>query len=366
MKEIRYFAGGNTAKGFVHYFESNFQNLDRLFILKGGPGTGKSTLMKSIGTEWKNKGYAIEWVHCSSDAESLDAVIIPRLNAGIVDGTNPHVIEPQYPGIVEDYVNVGNAWDRKTLLIHKDEIISLTKRVKQGFQLAYDSFHEALEEHHELEQVYHRHMDFENLNQYTEKIIQKLLPADSKSGKGNVKHRFSGAATPDGHVDFVNSITEHVKYRYFIKGKPGTGKSTILKKVARAAESKGYDMEIYHCGFDPDSLDMVIVREADFAIFDSTPPHEYFPVKENDILINLDDFLAADSLKKYGKEIEIQSEKYTFWMKKGIAYLSDTKKLRDQLEGYYVQAMDFTKTEEIKKQIICELEKMKTEKNRDN
>ena len=34
-----------------------------------------------------------------------------------------------------------------------------------------------------------------------------------------------------------------------------------------------FDVEIYHCGFDPHSLDMVIVREVGIAIFDSTSPH---------------------------------------------------------------------------------------------
>ena len=96
MKELHYYAGGNTAKGFVHFFESNFQELERLFILKGGPGTGKSSLIKSIGHEWKLLGYDLEWIHCSSDVGSMDAVIIPKLKAGIVDGTNPHVIEPVF------------------------------------------------------------------------------------------------------------------------------------------------------------------------------------------------------------------------------------------------------------------------------
>ena len=40
----------------------------------------------------------------------------------------------------------------------------------------------------------------------------------------------------------------------------------MLKKLAKVAEEKGFDVEVYHCGFDPNSLDMVIVRELGFAI----------------------------------------------------------------------------------------------------
>ena len=48
-KIIRYFAGGNTARGFCSLFDSSLEGLNRIFILKGGPGTGKSSLMKDVG-----------------------------------------------------------------------------------------------------------------------------------------------------------------------------------------------------------------------------------------------------------------------------------------------------------------------------
>ena len=44
-----------------------------------------------------------------------------------------------------------------------------------------------------------------------------------------MKHRFLGAATPKGAVDFVPNLTEGLPHRYFIKGPPGPGKSTMLK-----------------------------------------------------------------------------------------------------------------------------------------
>ena len=56
-KQKHYFACGNTAKGFQNFFESNLDDLQKVYILKGGPGTGKSTLMKKIGKKYLKKGY---------------------------------------------------------------------------------------------------------------------------------------------------------------------------------------------------------------------------------------------------------------------------------------------------------------------
>ncbi|WP_425446644.1 ATPase [Dethiothermospora halolimnae] len=88
----RVFPGGNTSKGFYSYYDNIIEkDANRIFILKGGPGTGKSSLMKSIGKEMLNKGYDIEYHHCSSDNGSIDGVVVPKLKVAMIDGTAPHV-----------------------------------------------------------------------------------------------------------------------------------------------------------------------------------------------------------------------------------------------------------------------------------
>jgi hypothetical protein len=148
-----YFAGGNTARGFHSLYESNLQGLERLFILKGGPGTGKSSLMKKIGKQWVERGFDIEFLHCSSDNDSIDGVLIPALKVGIVDGTAPHIIEPKAPGAVEEYINLGTAWDTKSLKHQKNRIQNLTIQITRAFQNAYATFKEALDIHDDLEKI---------------------------------------------------------------------------------------------------------------------------------------------------------------------------------------------------------------------
>lgn len=355
-KIINYYAGGNTARGFYSLYESSLQDLNKLFILKGGPGTGKSTLMKQIGTDFHEKGYDVEYLHCSSDNHSIDGVKIPALKAGIVDGTAPHVIEPKAPGAIEEYVNLGEAWDSTKLAVQKETILQITNKVSDSFQTAYKLFAEALRVHDEWEKIYIENMDFPKANELTKQLIEQLFGDKTGSNKSVVRHRFLGAATPKGAVDFVQNLTEETPNRYFIKGRPGSGKSTLLKKLVSHAENNGFDVEVYHCGFDPNSLDMVIVRELGFSIFDSTAPHEYFPSREGDEIIDMyTELITPGTDEKYAAEIEGISNRYKAKMQEAISYLAKAKAYHDELEEVYVPAMNFEKLDQITEEIKGEL-----------
>lgn len=358
-KILNYFAGGNTARGFYSLFESNLQGLERLFILKGGPGTGKSSLMKAIGSEWAEKGYDLEYLHCSSDNDSIDGVIISAFKVGIVDGTAPHVIEPKAPGVIEEYVNLGEAWDSKALARNKEEIKLISEQVSQSYEAAYNTFAEALKIHDKWEKIYFENMDFRKADEITKELIQEFYSNINLNKYSEVKHRYLGAATPKGAVDFVPNLTEDIPKRYFIKGRAGTGKSTMLKKIAAEAEKRGFDVEIYHCGFDPHSIDMVIVRELGLAIFDSTSPHEYFPDRAGDEIIDMYEQIVTPGTDEiFAEQIKEISQQYKEKMKEAITYLAQAKTQRDELEKIYIGAMDFKVVDRLRNEISTEISRM--------
>ena len=99
------FPGGNTSKGFYSRFDNIIspEEARRIFVIKGGPGTGKSTLMKNISEIMTDHGYDVELMHCSSDSKSLDGVVIPELRVALIDGTAPHVTDPKAPELSMDH-----------------------------------------------------------------------------------------------------------------------------------------------------------------------------------------------------------------------------------------------------------------------
>jgi Cdc6-like AAA superfamily ATPase len=351
-----FYAGGNTAKGFYSFYDSAFAGLNRLFILKGGPGTGKSTLIRTIGENMVRRGYDIEFYHCSSDNGSLDGVIIPSLKIGIVDGTAPHVIEPKAPGAVEEYVKLGQAWDSNKLAKQRQEIEQLSSEISASFQTAYGLFAEALRIHDEWEKIYISNMDFGEADKLTGELIERFFGNQTKDKTSVVRDRFFGAATPIGPVDYIQNLTEGVGKRFFIKGRPGSGKSTMLKKLVTAGESRGFDVEVHHCGFDPNSLDMVLLPELGIAIFDSTAPHEYFPERETDEIVDMyARTITPGTDEKFAAELEDIVGRYSAKMKEATSSLAKAKALHDDLETIYVAAINFNTVDKIHEDIQTEI-----------
>ena len=338
-----YFVCANSSKGFRNLFDSNLQMLDKIYILKGGPGTGKSSLMKKIGTAFLDEGYDIEHIHCSSDPDSLDGVVIRKLGVAIVDGTAPHVIEPKAPGALEEYINLGIAWNTSLLEQNKKEILYLQKEISGAYPKAYAYLADALSVHDEWEKIYIDNMNFKKADELASKVAHEILEPYNFHKEALIMDRFFGATSAKGPIDFVASIIEPIQTRYYIKGRPGSGKSTLLKKLVAMAKEKGIDAEVYHCGFDPDSLDMVLFPELNTCIFDSTAPHEYEPDLTKDHLIDMYSKLITPHTDELNhSQLTDIIKRYKAYIASAVTELSYAKTLHDDLEQYYIKATNFT------------------------
>ena len=126
ITENRYFASANGYSGFRSYFDTVFslKDYERVFILKGGPGTGKSTLMKRLAGELSDLSVGIEAYLCSSDTASLDGISIAvgDKKVAVIDGTMPHIKDPKLPGAADEIIDLESSFN-KVLLTNKRHIL---------------------------------------------------------------------------------------------------------------------------------------------------------------------------------------------------------------------------------------------------
>lgn len=144
--EAPLFAAANSGRGFVSFYEDIFNtpSIIRRYLIKGGPGTGKSSFMRRVASEAEDRGFAVEYYRCSSDASSLDGIIIDGKIA-VIDSTAPHVVEPELVGARDIILDFGAFWDTERLFYERERIEALTARKKRAYAMAYRFLSAAIE-----------------------------------------------------------------------------------------------------------------------------------------------------------------------------------------------------------------------------
>jgi len=124
---------------------------------------------------------------------------------------------------------------------------------------------------------------------------------------------FLGANSKDGFHSFYDDLIDLKKAKavYIIKGSPGCGKSSFMKKIKAIAEHSGCVVEDIWCSSDPDSLDGIIIPSLKIAFVDGTAPHIVEPKYPLAVehYINLGEFITSDVCEKKDEIIAL-TDKY--------------------------------------------------------
>lgn len=178
MKNRCYFAAANGYSGFRSYFDNIFRSEDfkRIFILKGGPGTGKSTLMKRIAKASLSEGTKFDKILCSSDPDSLDGVIVHtnKGNYAVIDGTSPHERDAVIPGAIDLILNLGEGFDTSKLESLREEIISLNQQKKAAYREAYKYLKTAGTVKNQSDDLITTYFDYEKAERISDAILSRL------------------------------------------------------------------------------------------------------------------------------------------------------------------------------------------------
>jgi len=186
-------------------------------------------------------------------------------------------------------------------------------------------------------------MDFAKADRIAEELIRELFAGHGSETPVRGRRLFFGAATPKGAVDYIPNLTAPLKRRIFIKGRPGSGKSTMLKKIAAAAETSGIDVQVFHCGLDPHSLDMLIFPGLSTAIFDSTAPHEYYPDRDGDEILDMyERAMTPGTDDAYADELAAIRQRYSAQMREATSHLAEAEAIDARIKALHAAAIDYT------------------------
>lgn len=328
---IRYFVAGITAKGWTNLLMENIKQIKHMISLQHPSKAFKTAILQKLIEHFKEEQTDVEVILSASGDQFLEGVIVREHSLAIITDT---ITPEKFTGEEFSLISFTNI-DENTTDIHP----LMSEELKE----AYHYYSKALAIHEQLEAIYIGEMDFSKADDVAETFKNNVLKEINKQSTPSIiKRRFFGANTPQGPVNIVPELLERVGKRYHLKGRAGTGKSTFMRNVAEACESLHLDMEIYHCSFDPESIDMVLVPDANFCVFDSTGPHTFQANHENDYIIDLYDLTVTPGTDaKFAIEIDQLEEAYKNEIKQAAKYVKQYHEKEMEVEG----AISFTDTQ---------------------
>ena len=147
-----------------------------------------------------------------------------------------------------------------------------------------------------------------------------------------MREYFLGGASPEGFkTSFDKLIYDGNNFTYIIKGTAGSGKSTLMKKLAAAFPEE--DKEIFYCSADPASLDAVYLKKRGIIIVDGTAPHVFEPKYPfaYQAITDLGAYLEQGTLYSRRTEIADVTDEYSMWHQRCRRYLSALSSITDDM-----------------------------------
>lgn len=351
--KVAYFLGANSAEGFVSLYDNLIEEStgNGFYVLKGGAGCGKSTMMKTIGREMEAQGSVVEYILCSGDPDSLDGIYLPEKKVALVDGTSPHVMEPSYTGVLGYYINLGDCYDREKLRSQGEDFVAMTRAYQSHYPLAYQCLRAAKELGQHGEKEFLTEEALEKLEKRCAGIISREVK--KKKGKpGQVKKRFLGAISCEGEICLYDTIFHQRGKVYELQDFAGLA-SVMLGKIRDAVVQAGYDVILYVSPLDTGRLAHLEVPELGLAFVTTTGEEKLD--KRVYRRVKMETFVDRELLKVGRSKMKFAHKMALELAHDGVNELKKAKIAHDILEERYHPYVDFQRVDEMTKKLLVEI-----------
>ncbi len=326
-----FFLSANSGNGFYNLYDHVFDTecFDKIFVIFGGPGTGKSTIMRRMSQKAQEKGATAEEFICSSDFHSLDGIILAYKGKkiGILDGTPPHARTVTKPAIKEELWDISRFWDTKRIEQQQSEIHSASFIKKCGYRTAYAYLAAAGTIHEEgIARAKERF-----LREKAEKQIKRRIPTITANGER--KTRFVRCYAMQG-VHTVANWTDKCESIVSLKGNEYSAE-LYLQEFSKELQKEGREYLLIRSPLCPERADALffpgtgtlLCKEALLTDAD----------KSKIRALHLSRFEKNDAPKEIKRVLKAEA----FLIERACEALETVSKGHFSLEKYFSAAMDF-------------------------
>jgi hypothetical protein len=349
-----YFLGATSPNGFSGFFEQLVENDApfRTYIIKGGPGCGKSSLMRRIADRIIANGHDLEMIHCSSDPLSLDGLICYPLRFAIVDGTAPHVLEPSIPAAKQEVVSLYHCIDNARMQLYAESLMALFAQNAHFSTRAKRFVAAAGSLHFDIERTARNCLIAEKAKRYARNLCARIMPRTE--GTGSESLRLCGAVTPLGIVDYAEDNYARCDHVHIFEDRYGAAAHLSLETIRDFALEAGYDIITSRSFLSPyDAIEAVYIPALSLAFLHSS----YISLVRIDHAHVIRDrrFYDAAALSLCQRRLGFCKKAVLEMLGEAGSLLADAKAVHDDIEEYYKSSVDFVRVREREKEICVDL-----------
>ena len=342
--ERAFFAAGNSRLGFHSYFESCFRDrVSHLICIKGGPGTGKNTLMRTVAREGERRGYRAEYYYCSSDPDSLDAVLLfdETRSVGLVDATAPHIFEGRLPGVQEEIVDLGQFWDRSRLLARQGDIVLWNQQKADGYRDAYRYLAGVGEVSDVLYDLTHATIDSPKLERTAARLLRGITPQKD----GQVRIGLCDSIGMRGRVTLDTYL--HLGERLCLIEDYYDSGFALMRRLADIAFERRIAARVSYHPILPDRIDALFLEESKtvFLVGERQEMLSFAERKPQARLIDMRRLVRRDLVRASRDRIRGTARLREALLEGACDALQEVKQAHFKLEEVYATAMNFAAKE---------------------
>ncbi|MGN1409759.1 MAG: hypothetical protein ACI4XJ_06240 [Eubacteriales bacterium] len=339
-KKTVFFAGANTERGFVSSYDkiADERQCERVYVIKGGSGSGKSSLMRRIADEAGKHGFRSEYFLCGSDPDSLDCVKIGGRIA-VLDGTAPHVRDMIYPGAASELIDVSRFWDSDKLEARRGDIISICHGKSESYSAAYNLLSAAGLLSRVSASLASQIYLYDKAGGFIERLLSRL---PKSKVKGRIKSEYySHAVTMKGMVQ-SDSLKRLCEICYNADDFMNTAQ-IFMRQLTDALLEHGYELTVTRLPIS-DAISGILINDLGIAVTVGEK-------NENERNINLSRFVDREKIKSVRGRMRLNADILESVMNEVSSCLHTASEYHFALEEIYVSAMDFSRLNEYRDEI---------------
>ena len=356
----RFFMGTSSKTGFVG-FPRDLIDVDpraHAFLIKSGPGTGKSTLMRALAADFRAQGEPVEELYCSSDPDSLDGIVLPARHVCVLDATAPHALEPKTWGVKEEIVSLGDALNTSLLAKQAEDVACAAAQNAAAHARARRLLAGVSELHFDRTRLFENALCAPSVARIVARLAETELnparaekidnPAENSAAptpQTCVQRRFLSAVTPKGVLTFFDTPAA-LCARVIVLDDPGfAAASAVLDGLQAVAAARRLPAIACPHPLYPEHTAHLLFPTAGVAFVSAENGGAAFsPARTLHLKRCYDDALL--SANKQRAAFDKKAERAL--LSAAVEALADAKSAHDLLEIPYKSAMNFKKIKAVK------------------